>query len=98
MDLGKNILEYRSAAGLTQQQVADAVGVAPQAVSQWEHNDCAPDVYKLVDLAKVLNTTVGRLLEENKQPKDQKRHRLFNEEHMYTFAKTATTERGLYQT
>ncbi|MBR6321409.1 MAG: helix-turn-helix domain-containing protein [Lachnospiraceae bacterium] len=98
MDLGKNIFEYRKAAGKTQQQVADEVGVAPQNVSQWEHNEYAPDVYKLVDLAKALNTTVGRLLEENKLPKEQKRSRLFNEEHMYTYAKTVLTERKLYQT
>ena len=98
MDLGYNIYSYRKAAGKTQQQVADEVHVEPQAVSGWEHNDYAPDVYKLVDLAKALNTTVGRLLEENKVPKGSKRHKLFDEAHMYTYAKTVTTERGLHQT
>ena len=98
MDLGRNIYMYRKSAGKTQQQVADDVHVEPQAVSGWEHNDYAPDVYKLVDLAKSLNTTVSRLLEENKVPKDRKRNRLFDESHMYTYAKTALTERKLYQT
>ena len=98
MDLGRNIFEYRKAAGKTQQQVADDVGVAAQNVSQWEHNEYAPDIYKLMDLAKSLNTTVGRLLEENRLPKERKRNRLFNEERMYTYAKTAATERKLYQT
>ena len=98
MDLGKNINTYRLAAGKTQKQVAEEVGVEPQAVSGWEHNDYAPDVYKLVDLAKSLNTTVGRLLEENRVPNVEKHVRLFHEERMFTYAKTVTTERELYQT
>ena len=49
-------------------------------------------------LAKALNTTVGRLLNENKLPKENRRVRLFDEDKMYTYVKTVTTERGLYQT
>ncbi|MBR0087919.1 MAG: helix-turn-helix domain-containing protein [Lachnospiraceae bacterium] len=98
MSLGEKIFEYRNAAGKTQQEIADELGVSMQSVSQWENGQSQPDVFRLVPLAKALETTVGRLLEENKVPKEQNRHRLFNEEHMYTFAKTAARERKLYQT
>ena len=98
MDLGKNIFTYRTQAGLTQAEVAEKLHVSPQSVSQWEHNENAPDVYKLVDLAKTLNTTVGHLLDENRIPQETKRSKIFNEERMYTYAKTVTRERKLYQT
>ena len=98
MSLGEQIRKYRTDAGLTQEELAEKLFVSPQAVSNWELNKDAPDLFKFVQLARELNTTTGRLLEENKVPTDKKRLRLFNEEHMYTFAKTAATERKLYQT
>lgn len=98
MSLGEQIRKYRTDAGLTQEQLAERVFVTAQAVSNWELDKDAPELFKIVQLARELNTTTGRLLEENKVPADKKRLRLFNEEHMYTFAKTAATERKLYQT
>ena len=98
MSLGAEIRKYREAAGKTQQEIAEEVMVSPQAVSAWEHDTYWPDVDKLTDLAKALNTTVGRLLNENKLPKENRRVRLFDEDKMYTYVKTVTTERGLYQT
>ena len=95
MDLGKNILMYRTEAGLTQAEVAEKLHVSPQSVSQWEHNESTPDVYKIVDLAKILNTTVGHLLDENRIPQETKRHKIFNEERMYTYAKAVAKERRL---
>lgn len=98
MDLGQKIYEYRTKAGLTQAEVAEKLGVEPQNVSKWEHNEYAPDISRLVELAQVLDTTVGHLLEENRVPQSRKRDRLFNEERMYTYAKSVATERKLYQT
>lgn len=98
MSLGSQIRSYREQAGKTQQEIANALYVSPQAVSAWEKDEYAPDVYKLTDLAKALNTSVGRLLEENRVPQVSRKSRLFHEERMYTYAKTAATERKLYQT
>ena len=98
MSISGQIRKYRTEAGFTQEKLAEIMDVSPQSVSNWESGKNAPDIDKLVDLARVLNTSVGRLLEETPSIKDRKRSRLFNEEHMYTYAKTVTTERGLYQT
>ena len=98
MSLGEQIHKYRTEAGLTQEKLAEKLSVSSQAVSSWEQDKYAPDLDKFVELAKALDTTVGRLLEENREPKNTKRLRLFNEERMYTFAKTAATERKLNQT
>ena len=98
MSIGKQIRKYRLEAGLTQEQLAEQLDVTYQSVSNWERDESLPDTAKLVDLAKLLHTSVGRILEENKVPNVTKHVRLFNEEHMYTYAKTVTTERKLFQT
>ena len=36
--LGKRIMALRKAAGMTQEQVAERLGVSPQAVSKWEND------------------------------------------------------------
>ncbi len=98
MSLGAQIRNYRTAANMTQEKLAEKLRVSSQAVSSWEQDKYAPDLDKIVELARELNTTVGRLLEENRQPKSTKKQRIFDEARMYTFAKTAATERKLYQT
>ena len=95
MSLGAQIRNYRTAANMTQEKLAEKLMVSSQAVSSWEQDKYAPDLDKIVELARELNTTVGRLLEENRQPKSAKRLRIFDEERMYTFAKTAATERQI---
>lgn len=98
MSLGKQIAEYRKKAGLTQSELAEMLEISFQAVSGWERDEYAPDVNKLVPIAKALNTSVGRLLEECPLPTWDKRKRLFNEEHMYTYAKALAIEAGLFNT
>jgi len=56
------IAERRRAAGLTQQQVADALGVSFQAVSKWESGLAYPQTEVLTQLADVLTVTVDELL------------------------------------
>ena len=70
MSLGEQIRKYRTEAGLTQEKLAEKLSVSSQAVSSWEQDKYAPDLDKIVELARVLGTTVGRLLEENRQPKN----------------------------
>ena len=56
------IVERRRAAGLTQQQVADALGVSFQAVSKWEGGLACPQTEVLAPLAAALSVTVDELL------------------------------------
>ena len=98
MSLGSQISALRKNAGMTQAQLAEAVDVTFQAVSSWEHDDYQPDVAHLLLLTKALNTTVGTLVEEFDRPNWVSNERLFNEEHMYTFIKSAAVSKGLRQT
>ncbi len=51
----------RKEVGLTQQQLADAVGVSRQTVISLESGDYAPSVYLALAVARALETTVEAL-------------------------------------
>lgn len=60
--IGKKIAEYRRAKGMTQDDLAERLGVSPQAVSKWENDLSCPDIMLLPVLAKLFDTTVDDLL------------------------------------
>ena len=62
MTLGERIQSKRSALGLSQERLAELVGVSRQAVSKWELSDALPDTDKLIPLARALRITVDELL------------------------------------
>ena len=62
MTLGQRIREQRLRCGLSQEQVAEAVGVSRQAVAKWENDQSAPATGNLFRLAALFGTTVDLLL------------------------------------
>ena len=62
LTLGKRIQALRKEQALTQEQLAEHMGVTPQAVSKWENDQSCPDIMSLPLLAKELHTTVDTLL------------------------------------
>ena len=58
MSLGSNIAETRKLRGLTQEKLAELVGVSFQAVSTWERDENLPDTEHLQILATALNTSI----------------------------------------
>ena len=73
MRLGETILKKRQERGLSQERLAEQVGVSRQAVSKWEVGDAIPDTDKLIPLARALGITVDELLgnfpeEESTEP------------------------------
>jgi len=60
--MGKRISTRRKALGMTQDQLAAALGVSPQAVSKWENDQCCPDISILPELARVIQMTTDALL------------------------------------
>ena len=59
-----NIVKYRKANRLTQSQLAERVGVSPQAVSKWELGICAPDISLLPELSEIFHININDLFEE----------------------------------
>ena len=62
MTLNETIQTRRAALGLSQEGLAELVGVSRQAVSKWEVGDAVPDTDKLVPLARALKISVDELL------------------------------------
>lgn len=68
MTLGERIKERRQTAGLSQEKVAELVGVSRQAVTKWEANQTAPNTENLFKLAEVFGTTVDLLISSDETP------------------------------
>ena len=63
MTIGKRIAALRKEKGLTQEELAQHMGVSGQAVSKWENDQTCPDISALPRLARLLGVTVDELLE-----------------------------------
>lgn len=59
---GSHLAESRRAYGLTQEELANRLGVTPQAVSKWERGTSSPDLKMLSDICKLLGTSADYLL------------------------------------
>lgn len=60
--LGKRIMAHRKNLGLTQDKLAEMMGVTAQAVSKWENDQSCPDITVLPQLADIFGTTTDALL------------------------------------
>lgn len=69
-DLAKRIRGQREKRGLKQQDIANALGISPQAVSKWERGENAPDIAVLASLAQLLGVTVDWLLAAHEARRD----------------------------
>ncbi len=97
MSIGKNLKSLREERKLTQEQVAEALGVSFQAVSSWERDEYRPDTEKLIRLAEILDVSVSALVEE-KNSTFKTKEAIYNWEHMKTYVKTTAKNYKLYNT
>ncbi len=65
--LGKRIAILRRAKELKQDELAEKLGVSPQAVSKWENDQTCPDISLLPLLSKILGVSVDELLSGQKE-------------------------------
>ena len=79
MQMNQVILERRRALGLTQEQVADALGVTTPAVNKWEKGSTCPDISLLAPLARLLGVDLNELLCFHESLTDQEVHRFTKE-------------------
>ena len=99
MKIGEQIRELRKNAKLTQEDLAKALRVSPQAVSQWEHNVTVPSTDKLAKLATVLHTSVNILTGESAiDPEWTMLDSLFSTDHMYSRVKFFAEQEHLTET
>ncbi|MBQ6867326.1 MAG: helix-turn-helix domain-containing protein [Clostridia bacterium] len=86
MTLGERIKEQRTKAKMSQEKLAELVGVSRQAVTKWEAGQSSPSTENLFRIAEVLGTTVDILTKE--EP-----HQLLTEEQVYDIYKKVRARR-----
>ncbi len=59
---GSRLAESRRSCGMTQEEMANRLGVTPQAVSKWERGTSTPDLEMLYELCNLLGTSADYLL------------------------------------
>lgn len=65
MNLGENILRLRKNAKLSQEMLAEKIGVSRQTISNWELGETSPNPEQLKLLSKTLKVSVDELLEND---------------------------------
>ena len=60
--MGKRIAANRKRLGLTQDQMAEKLGVTAQAVSKWENDQSCPDIAMIPRLAELFGVSTDELL------------------------------------
>jgi len=75
MELGNKIKNLRLRAGLTQEMLAEELGVSFQTISKWENSVCAPDISMLPKLSVYFGVTIDELFDLTTE---QRMHRIEN--------------------
>lgn len=87
MEIGSIIKKYRKEAGLTQEEMAERLGVTTPAVNKWENGNSRPDIELLAPIARLLHISLDTLLSFHEQLSDyevaaiiERMDRMFSEE------------------
>jgi transcriptional regulator with XRE-family HTH domain len=73
--IGQKIKDLRKKADLTQDRLADYLGVSAQAISKWEVGQTAPDLALIVPLCRVLGVSADELLGVKNEPEEDRAFR-----------------------
>ena len=83
--IGKFIADCRKKKNITQEQLAEKLGITDRAVSKWERGLSLPDADKMLDLCNILDINVNELL--NGEKISMKDYEKKNEELLLELAK-----------
>ena len=68
--IAQNLVLYRKLHGMTQAELADAIGYSDKSVSKWERGEGTPDIFLLVSLSDIYGITVSELIGQTKKSKE----------------------------
>ena len=69
--IGKFIAELRKEKNMTQEQLAEKMGITNKSISRWENGKTMPDLSIITILAKELNVEVSELLNGRRMTKEE---------------------------
>ena len=93
MELGNRIQRLRKMQGISQDELADMIGVSRQAVSKWENQQSIPDLDKVIMLSDYFGVTTDYILKGEETT--QQENRSFNTSQLLYIASTAFLVIGL---
>ena len=70
MNLGNNLFQARKKAGLSQEKVAEKLGVSRQTISKWETDETLPDIYQSKRLSSLYNLSLDKLIDFDMEVKE----------------------------
>ena len=65
MEIGNNIVNLRKKSGLSQEELAEKVGVARQTISKWELGETSPDLKQAKELSKIFKVSLDELADND---------------------------------
>ena len=69
VETANRLMQYRKKAGLSQEELADKLGVSRQAVSKWECAESSPDTDNLIALSRIYGISLDELINGESEPK-----------------------------
>ena len=79
MELGKKIKQLRLNKGITQETLANALGVSYQAVSRWENETTMPDISLLPQISVYFGVSIDELFEFTEDSRYKRIENMLNE-------------------
>ncbi len=72
MDFGDKLRQYRVNEGLSQEQLAEKIGVSRQAITKWETKKGLPDIENMIILSELFKLTLDELIHEEVKKQEHK--------------------------
>jgi len=86
LNFGENIKKLRRSRDLTQEALADALGISAQSVSKWECAYGYPDITQLPAIANFFGVTIDELLNNDKDGREAEREKFIEKFRDFTWA------------
>ena len=64
MTIGEKISQLRTAADISQEQLAEKISVSRQSISKWEMNQALPQIDKVLQICELFNISTDELLHD----------------------------------
>ena len=64
MQISEKLQLLRSKTGMSQEELAERLGISRQSISKWESGQSVPDLKKLIILSEIYNVTIDSLVKD----------------------------------
>ena len=82
MQMIKNLKKLRNFHGISQQQLANVVGVSQQSINKYENQNVEPDISTLIKIADCFSTTLDNLVGRTESTEGAESNLLTHDDHL----------------